>query len=114
MFLNYNYMNFIRIFLLFIFSFFLHNVHAQFSFKIIPLGVLGGGDESNLSSYMAAPENSENYICLDAGTIRFGIQQAINNNLFPGNAVSVLRTNVKAYLISHPHLDHVAGLIINS
>jgi cAMP phosphodiesterase len=84
------------------------------TFKVIPLGVLGGSDESNLSSYMVAPENSDNYICLDAGTIRFGIQQAINNNLFSGNAVSVLRTNVKAYLISHPHLDHVAGLIINS
>jgi cAMP phosphodiesterase len=84
------------------------------TFKIIPLGVLGGSDESNLSSYMVAPENSDNYICLDAGTIRFGIQQAINNDLFSGNAVSVLRTNVKAYLISHPHLDHVAGLIINS
>jgi 3',5'-cyclic-nucleotide phosphodiesterase len=84
------------------------------TFKVIPLGVLGGSDESNLSSYMIAPGNSNNYICFDAGTIRFGIQQAINNNLFPGNAVSVLRTNVKAYLISHPHLDHVAGLIINS
>jgi cAMP phosphodiesterase len=84
------------------------------SFKVIPLGVLGGSDESNLSSYMVAPENSGNYICLDAGTIRFGIQQAINNNLFSGSSVSVLRKSVKAYLISHPHLDHVAGLILNS
>jgi 3',5'-cyclic-nucleotide phosphodiesterase len=97
--------------LLTIFSFAQNN---NATFKVIPLGVLGGSDESNLSSYMVAPENSDNYICLDAGTIRFGIQQAINNNLFSGSAVSVLRTNVKAYLISHPHLDHVAGLIINS
>jgi cAMP phosphodiesterase len=84
------------------------------TFKIIPLGVKGGSDESNLSSYMIAPENSNNFICLDAGTLHFGIQQAINNGLFSGNTVSVLRTNVKAYLISHPHLDHVSGLIINS
>ena len=83
-------------------------------FKIVPLGILGGSDESNLSSYMVAPDNSDNYICLDAGTLYFGIQQAITNHLFPGSAVSVLRTNVKAYLISHPHLDHVSGLIINS
>ncbi|HLY70697.1 MAG TPA: 3',5'-cyclic-nucleotide phosphodiesterase, partial [Puia sp.] len=61
-----------------------------------------------------APENSNNYICLDAGTIRFGIQQSINNQLFRGNIVSVLRSKVKAYLISHPHLDHVAGLVINA
>ena len=84
------------------------------TFKIIPLGVLGGSDESNLSSYMIAPENSDNYICLDAGTIRYGIQQAINKNIFSGSSLSVLRTKIKAYLISHPHLDHVAGLIINS
>jgi 3',5'-cyclic-nucleotide phosphodiesterase len=83
-------------------------------FKIIPLGVKGGSDESNLSSYMVAPVNSENYICLDAGTLHAGIQRAIDKNLFKGTAASVLRTNVKAYLISHPHLDHVAGLIINS
>jgi len=86
----------------------------QPTFKIIPLGVKGGSDESNLSSYMIAPENSDNYICLDAGTLNYGIQQAVKNGLLNGNASSILKTNVKAYLISHPHLDHVSGLIINS
>ncbi len=84
------------------------------SFKIIPLGVKGGSDESNLSSYMIASEGSDKYICLDAGTLNYGIQQAIKNGLLIGNATLILKTNVKAYLISHPHLDHVAGLIINS
>ncbi|HVM90263.1 MAG TPA: 3',5'-cyclic-nucleotide phosphodiesterase [Puia sp.] len=84
------------------------------SFKIIPLGVLGGSDESNLSSYMVAPVNSEDYICLDAGTLRSGIQKAIAAGILQGTAPAILRNNVKAYLISHPHLDHVAGLIINS
>jgi cAMP phosphodiesterase len=84
------------------------------SFKIIPLGVKGGTDESNLSSYMIAPEGSDSYICLDAGTLHYGIEQAIKNGLLTGPAGAVLKTNVKAYLISHPHLDHVAGLIINS
>jgi cAMP phosphodiesterase len=104
-------------FLLFIFCLSLSASFCQgngAAFKIIPLGVLGGSDESNLSSYMVAPGKSDNYICLDAGTLRFGIQQAIDHHVFSGSAVSVLRTNVKAYLISHPHLDHVAGLIINS
>jgi len=84
------------------------------AFKIIPLGVKGGTDESNLSSYMVAPEGSDNYICLDAGTLNYGIHQAIKNNLINGNPTAILKNNVKAYLISHPHLDHVSGLIINS
>jgi 3',5'-cyclic-nucleotide phosphodiesterase len=92
----------------------MHGQHSEAIFKVIPLGVLGGGDESNLSAYLVSPGDSGNYVCLDAGTLRFGIQQAINSGLFTGTAISVLRTNVKAYLISHPHLDHVSGLIINS
>lgn len=99
-------------------SFSFQPVHAQkqnqTAFKIIPLGVKGGSDESNLSSYMIAPINSENYICVDAGTLHAGIQKALDKGIFKNNPVSALRTNVKGYLISHPHLDHVSGLIINS
>jgi cAMP phosphodiesterase len=84
------------------------------SFKIVPLGVKGGSDESNLSSYMLAAAGSNEYICLDAGTLHYGIQKAVNAGIFRGPAVSVLKKNIKGYLISHPHLDHVAGLIINS
>src|SRR5580692_4531174 len=89
-------------------------VYSQHSFKVIPLGVKGGIDEGDLSSYMLAAEGSENYVCLDAGTLHVGIQKAVESGLFTNNAVQVLRTNVKGYLISHPHLDHVSGLIINS
>lgn len=84
------------------------------SFKIIPLGVKGGLDESNLSAYMIAPAESENYICADAGTIRHGIDIAIANKLFTEPAEDVLKNKIKGYLVSHPHLDHVAGLIMNS
>jgi len=42
------------------------------TFKLIPLGVKGGIDESNLSAYMLAPANSNNYVCLDAGTLHAG------------------------------------------
>lgn len=84
------------------------------SFKIIPLGVKGGADESNLSSYLVAPIGSDQHICLDAGTLYAGIQKTIATGVLKGNATYILRNNVKAYLISHPHLDHVAGLIINS
>ncbi len=84
------------------------------TFKIVPLGVKGGLDESNLSSYILAPAGSNNYICLDAGTLRFGIEKAIEKNIFKTSTSHVLRNYIKGYLISHAHLDHVSGLIINS
>jgi len=84
------------------------------SFTVIPLGVKGGDDESNLSSYMIAPKGSEKYICLDAGTINAGIQKAIDHKSLKGISEEIQRKQIKGYLISHAHLDHVAGLIINS
>ncbi|WP_343523614.1 3',5'-cyclic-nucleotide phosphodiesterase [Pedobacter sp.] len=83
-------------------------------FTIIPLGVKGGDDESNLSSYMIAPIGSEKYVCLDAGTINAGIQKAIDMKSLKGISEEVQRRQIKGYLISHGHLDHLAGLIINS
>ncbi|HVW59627.1 MAG TPA: 3',5'-cyclic-nucleotide phosphodiesterase, partial [Puia sp.] len=74
----------------------------------------GGLDESDLSAYMVAPLDSTSYICLDAGTLYAGIRKAIDNNTLSGSAGNILRTHIKGYCISHPHLDHVAGLIINS
>lgn len=84
------------------------------SFKIVPLGVLGGADESNLSAYMVAPAGSNNYICLDAGTINYGIQKAVTNKVFDIPAEDVLKQYIKGYFISHAHLDHLGGMIINS
>ena len=111
-------MNF-RIILFFIIS--LHigiNIAAQNAstgFTIIPLGVKGGLDEANLSSYMLAAKGSNNYICLDAGTVNAGLQKAVANKFFIAqSAEEVQKNNIKAYFISHAHLDHVAGLILNS
>ncbi|PWK79794.1 3',5'-cyclic-nucleotide phosphodiesterase [Mucilaginibacter oryzae] len=83
-------------------------------FRVVPLGVLGGIDESNLSAYMVAPGGSNNYICLDAGTLHYGIEKAVSNKSFNTDGATVLKQYIKAYLISHSHLDHIAGLIINS
>lgn len=91
-----------------------HFAYAQTSFKVIPLGVKGGTDESNLSAYMIAPQGSEDYVCLDAGTLHYGIEKAIHAKLLAGNAATVLKQNIKGFLISHGHLDHLAGMIINS
>lgn len=84
------------------------------TFKIVPLGVLGGIDESNLSAYMIAPSGTNNYICMDAGTLHYGIEKAIENKVFNVPAQQVLRKYIQGYFISHSHLDHLAGLIINS
>lgn len=83
-------------------------------FEVVPLGVKGGVDETNLSAYLVAPKNTNTFICLDAGTINAGIEKAIMNNVFTVSANEVLRKYIKGYLISHAHLDHVSGLIINS
>jgi cAMP phosphodiesterase len=101
--------------LLLLFSLFLSiSVFGQSAFKVVPLGVKGGIDESNLSAYMVATAQTNNYICLDAGTLHYGIEKAIANKVFNIPAEQVLRRYIKGYLISHSHLDHLAGLIINS
>ena len=84
------------------------------AFEVVPLGVKGGIDETNLSAYLVAPIKTKDYICLDAGTINAGIEKAILNNVFTISSSEVLRKYIKGYLISHAHLDHVSGLIINS
>ena len=96
------------------FTFHLAAQNSHSSFKVVPLGVEGGIDESNLSAYMVAPTGTNDFVCLDAGTLRYGINKAIANNIFKTTSSDVLRNYIKAYLISHGHLDHVAGLIINS
>lgn len=94
------------------------NIHAQLgnkSFTVIPLGVKGGLDESNLSSYMISAKQSNQYVCVDAGTVYTGIAKAINKKLLPQiTPDSAMRKYIRGYLISHAHLDHTAGLVINS
>ncbi len=89
--------------------------NAKTGFTVIPLGVKGGLDEANLSSYMVAAKGSSNYICLDAGTINAGLQKAVANKLFTeSSAEEVQKNKIKAYFISHAHLYHLAGFILNS
>ena len=84
-------------------------------FKVIPLGVKGGLDESNLSAYLVAANGSDQYICLDAGTIYKGLELAAAKRLFKSsNPSTIQQNNINSYFISHAHLDHTAGLIMNS
>jgi cAMP phosphodiesterase len=84
-------------------------------FKIIPLGVKGGLDESNLSAYLVAASGSDQFICLDAGTIYKGLELAAAKKLFKStNPSAIQQEQINGYFISHAHLDHTAGLIMNS
>lgn len=83
-------------------------------FTVIPLGVKGGLDECNLSAYLVGAAETNSYVCVDAGTLRSGAEIAVRKKAITGTASQFLRRNIKGFLISHPHLDHVAGLILNS
>ncbi len=84
-------------------------------FKVIPLGVKGGLDESNLSAYLVAANGNDQFICLDAGTIYKGLEMAMEKKLFnESNPSIVQQKHINSYFISHAHLDHTAGLIMNS
>ncbi|MBL0739674.1 MBL fold metallo-hydrolase [Chryseolinea lacunae] len=98
----------------FLFCFYNALVVAQGAFQVVPLGVKGGADESNLSAYLVGAPGANAFVCLDAGTVRSGIDKAIATGALKGTASTVLKENIKGYLISHPHLDHVAGMILNS
>jgi cAMP phosphodiesterase len=102
------------IYLTAIFTVYAFTVLSQATFQVIPLGVKGGSDESNLSSYLVGVKGTTDYICLDAGTIHAGLQKVVDRGLVKGTPSEIQRSMIKGYLLSHPHLDHVAGLIINS
>lgn len=87
--------------------------HAQ-NFDLIPLGIFGGEQEDNLSAYLVGAPNDKSFLCLDAGTVNAGIRKAIELKSLTGTSETVLKDQIKGYFISHGHLDHLSGLIINS
>jgi cAMP phosphodiesterase len=87
---------------------------ARPAFSVVPLGVKGGLAEGNLSAYLVAAAGSPDYICLDAGSLRPGVEKAVASHVFAASAEEVLRQRIKGYCLSHPHLDHVAGLLLNA
>lgn len=44
---------------------------------MVPLGVRGGLDEGNLSAYLVSPAGSTAYVCLDVGSLRTGLDKAV-------------------------------------
>ncbi len=107
------------------------NVFAAFEINpndakmsVVVLGCGGGPREDNVSGYMLFPSEVPNEaIALDAGTLTVGIRRADElGNLWDFKVPSgsnltregYIYQNIKAYLISHAHLDHMAAQYINS
>lgn len=116
---NYKFLSIIFLFLLAPVTLF-----SATAFKVVVLGCHGGPKENNLSSYLIAPRDANDFIACDAGTLLSGIYIAKGKNSFDDIKINsatdqnfeieIFRNHIKAYFISHAHIDHVSGLIINS
>lgn len=92
-------------------------------FEVIILGCTGGPLESNASSYLLYSPQKKEAIALDAGTLLHGLQVAYEKGSLEDFSLedptfqpvaAFLRRYIKAYLISHGHLDHLAGMVFAS
>ena len=107
------------------------NVFATFEMDLddakmsaVVLGSGGGPHEDNASSYMLFPTDAPTEaIALDAGTLTVGIRRAdelgnLWNFAIPGDSnltrEGYVYQNIKAYLLSHAHLDHTSAHYLNS
>ena len=100
------------------------SVLASDGFDIVTLGALGGIQDGNLSASLIHPHGDPRAVTCDAGSLVNGLRIADEKGAFndvkipPGSPLNrvgyVLTEQIKAYLVSHAHLDHVAGLIVAS
>ncbi|KAF7311630.1 hypothetical protein MKEN_01066200 [Mycena kentingensis (nom. inval.)] len=90
-------------------------------FDFVVVGEGGGPDECNLSSYLFKPtshEWSKGCLALEAGSGQGALQKSIDRDpsLFNGETQSAAEifSFVRAYLVTHAHLDHVQSLVISA
>jgi 3',5'-cyclic-nucleotide phosphodiesterase len=99
-------------------------VRAADGFDVVALGALGGIEDGNLSAYLVYPHDDNRAVTFDAGTLVNGLRVAEEKGVLDSLKVPadsklsragyVLTDRIKGYLVSHAHLDHVAGLVIAS
>jgi 3',5'-cyclic-nucleotide phosphodiesterase len=93
-------------------------------FDLVVLGALGGIQDGNLSATLIHPHGDDRAVTCDAGALVNGLRVAEEKGAFAAITVPadsaqsrvgyVLTSLIKGYMISHAHLDHVAGLIVAS
>lgn len=99
--------------------------HKQtYQFSLLPLGLMGAEEEGNCTSILLNIPEDEHCIALDAGSIVSGLKEALQHGSLESwrmtgesdNALigRILKDKIATYLISHAHLDHIAGLVLHS
>ena len=95
----------------------------EVKFEVLMLGVKGGVSEENLSAYAVRKKGHPNkYVLLDGGSVHAGLRAARLKNNFgrdePRDDESAedlqkfWKSDLKAVLIGHSHLDHLSGFLI--
>lgn len=90
-------------------------------FEVTVLGAEGGLRDGDLSAYLVQQQGASSGVLLDAGTVLNGLEKADRAHAFDGLSLrdepGISRTGrllhqvIRGYLISHAHLDHIAGLV---
>jgi len=98
--------------------------YADGGFDVVTLGARGGIEDGNLSAFMIAPAGDPRAVTCDAGALVNGLRVADAKGVFDQVKVPedsaytrigyVLTDQIKGYLITHAHMDHLAGLVIAS
>lgn len=78
------------------------SVTAAPAFDVVALGVEGGLVEGDLTSFAIKPAKGTAWLALDAGALSTGLAKS-----------HLAFSDLRAFCLTHPHLDHVEGLAIN-
>lgn len=93
-------------------------------FDVVTLGARGGIEDGNLSAFLISPAGDPRGVTCDVGALVNGLKAADGKGAFDHVSVPadsaytrigfMLTENIKGYLVSHAHMDHIAGLIAAS
>ncbi len=116
---NENPMKTTKLYLLFILlvSLSLRSFCQEKELSFIALGTSGGYFDHDLSCFLLYDHKTDKGILLDGGSIFPGLQKAADNKAIPcdiaGDSIyHFAQEHISACLVTHPHLDHIAGLAI--
>ncbi|HPE85744.1 MAG: 3',5'-cyclic-nucleotide phosphodiesterase [Bacteroidia bacterium] len=95
------------------------NVSCQETFTLIPLGSAGGYYDHELTAYILLDNAAGTGVLLDGGSLFPGLEAAAEKGNIPckntGESIHAFYTqHIPAVLISHPHMDHIAGFAVFS
>jgi 3',5'-cyclic-nucleotide phosphodiesterase len=92
-------------------------------FELLALGVLGGDEDSNLSAYLLGRPGKTPRLLIDGGTVVNGVARwKARAGTLPetaswperAQAAQAMLSELEAFLVTHAHLDHLAGFVLAS